>query len=89
MIKANAYGHGAVDWRAPWQPRRMHSASPAAKEAMELRESGIDSPIVLLEGVFEPAEIANAAMRNSRWRCIPHSSTGCWRPARRARSTCG
>jgi alanine racemase len=33
-----------------------------SEEAMELRESGIGNPIVLMEGVFDPAEIAAAAV---------------------------
>jgi alanine racemase len=34
------------------------------EEAMELRESQIHNPIVLLEGAFEPAEVTNAAMHD-------------------------
>lgn len=62
VIKANAYGHGAVALARALAAEADAFGVACSEEAMELRESGIDNPIVLLEGVFEPAEIANAAM---------------------------
>ena len=62
VIKANAYGHGAVALGRALAAEADAFGVACSEEAMELRESGIDSPIVLLEGAFEPAEIANAAM---------------------------
>jgi alanine racemase len=58
VIKANGYGHGAVA-----VARALAGAAPAlgvasVEEAQELRESGISTPIVLLEGVFDPHEMA-------------------------------
>ena len=62
LVKANAYGHGAVTLARALAAEADAFGVACSEEAMELRESGIDNPIVLLEGVFEPAEIANAAM---------------------------
>ena len=56
VVKANAYGHGAVP-----VSRALAGADAFAvasvEEAMQLREAGIRQDIVLLEGVFEPAEL--------------------------------
>ncbi|MCG8687994.1 MAG: alanine racemase, partial [Desulfobacterales bacterium] len=60
VVKANAYGHGAVPLARALSDRADAFAVACSEEAMELRESGIDNPILLLEGVFEPDEIALA-----------------------------
>lgn len=60
VIKANAYGHGLVA-----VARALESADALAVarlgEALNLREAGIKSPIVLLEGVLDPEQLAAAA----------------------------
>jgi alanine racemase len=63
VIKADAYGHGAVAVAAALAADADAFAVACSEEALELRESGIQRPIVLLEGVFEPREldIADAA----------------------------
>jgi alanine racemase len=57
VVKANAYGHGLV--RAA---RALADADGYAlldlNEAVLLREAGITKPILLLEGVFQPADLA-------------------------------
>ncbi|WP_447553778.1 alanine racemase [Vreelandella sp. EE22] len=58
VIKANAYGHGALACA-----RALESVAPALavaciEEAMALREGGITAPIVLLEGFFSASELA-------------------------------
>ena len=57
VVKANAYGHGLL--RAA---QALADADGYAlldlNEAVRLREAGISKPIVLLEGVFEPADVA-------------------------------
>ena len=57
MVKANAYGHGLL--RAA---QALADADGYAlldlHEAVRLREAGMSKPIVLLEGVFEPADVA-------------------------------
>jgi alanine racemase len=61
VVKANAYGHGAVVLAKTLAPEADAFAVACAEEAMELRESGISNRMVLLEGVFEPAELELAA----------------------------
>lgn len=61
-IKADAYGHGAVQ-----VARALADADALAvaclEEAVVLREAGIAQPIVLLEGVLDAAEAREAAAR--------------------------
>lgn len=60
MVKANAYGHGIA--------RVAHALSAAdalgvasLEEGLMLRDAGITQPVVLIEGLFYPDEIAEAA----------------------------
>jgi len=62
VVKANAYGHGAVILAQALAREADAFGVACSEEAMELRESDIRNPIVLMEGVFEPAELANAAL---------------------------
>ncbi len=64
IVKANAYGHGAVDIA-----RTLDSLAPALgvaciEEALELREAGVEKPILLLEGFFSDEELALSAEHN-------------------------
>lgn len=57
VIKADAYGHGAVACA-----RALADLAPAfgvacIEEAIALRQGGIEAPIVLLEGFFEAEEL--------------------------------
>jgi alanine racemase len=56
VIKANAYGHGAVQ-----VARALQSADAFAlasvEEAVQLREAGVSQPLVLLEGVFDSDDV--------------------------------
>ena len=60
VIKANAYGHGLVA-----AARALQSADALAVarlgEALKLREAGIKTPIVLLEGVLDREQLDAAA----------------------------
>ncbi|KLT73449.1 alanine racemase [Neisseria arctica] len=56
VVKANAYGHGAVRCAHALADLADGFAVAAIEEAIELRKHGITNPIVLLEGVFEAAE---------------------------------
>jgi alanine racemase len=60
VIKANAYGHGAVA-----AARALTDADAFAvasvEEAVQLREAGVSASIVLLEGIFEPEELATVS----------------------------
>ena len=57
VVKANAYGHGIE--RAA---RALAAADGFAvldfQEAARLRVAGIDKPILMLEGIFKPADVA-------------------------------
>ena len=61
VVKANAYGHGAVTIARELQSGTDALAVACIEEAVELRDAGIDSPILLLEGVFEARELGTAA----------------------------
>ena len=63
MVKANAYGHGAVK-----VSRVLEDIAPAfgvacIEEALELRDAGIKQPMLLLEGAFEASELKLAATK--------------------------
>ncbi len=61
VVKANAYGHGAVVIAGALQVLVDALAVACIEEAVELRDAGITAPILLLEGVFEAAELKTAA----------------------------
>lgn len=60
VVKANGYGHGAIALARALAKEADGFAVACVDEAMELRDSGIRNPILLLEGVFAPDEIALA-----------------------------
>lgn len=65
MVKANAYGHGIVRVaKALSEADALGVAS--LEEGISLREAGITQPIVLMEGLFYPEEIAEAEKHNFR-----------------------
>jgi alanine racemase len=63
VVKANAYGHGAVPVAGALAPMASAFAVACIEEAVELRESGISLPIMLLEGIFRDEELAEAGDR--------------------------
>ena len=71
VIKANGYGHGAVTLGRALAAEADAFAVASCEEALELRESGIDNPILLLEGPFEPGEIEDAVQH--RLMLVVHS----------------
>jgi alanine racemase len=58
IIKADAYGHGAVAVGKSLDDTVDAFGVAAIEEAIELREAGISSPILLLEGFFTSDELA-------------------------------
>jgi len=60
VIKANAYGHGAVQF-AQALPDADAFAVSRIPEAIELRNAGIKQPILLLEGCFCTEELKTAS----------------------------
>ena len=48
VVKANAYGHGAVKVAKFFENKADYLAVAATDEALEIRKSGVDSPILIL-----------------------------------------
>lgn len=57
VIKANAYGHGAVQCANAIENEADGFAVACLEEAIQLRAGGIKNPILLLEGFFDAAEL--------------------------------
>lgn len=64
IIKANAYGHGAVPVAKALADEADAFGVACLEEALEIRESGIKQPLLLLEGVFTPDELVAAGRLN-------------------------
>ena len=64
VVKANAYGHGALAVAQTLAPLVDALAVACIEEAQALRDGGIEAPILLLEGAFEETELAAAAARD-------------------------
>lgn len=71
VIKADAYGHGAVRVAQALEGQADGFAVACIEEALELRQAGISAPILLLEGFFEADELALIAQYDV-W-CVVHS----------------
>lgn len=57
IIKADGYGHGAVQLAQALDDQADAFGVACIEEAIELREAGIQRPILLLEGFFETSEL--------------------------------
>ena len=67
VIKANAYGHGAIKVAQTLQSENIDCLGVACiEEAIELKEAGILTPILLLEGFFTPDELVLITQHNLR-----------------------
>jgi alanine racemase len=64
VVKADAYGHGAVAVAFALQDKVDMFAVSCLEEGMELRRAGIRAPILLLEGCFSQGELQQAAEHN-------------------------
>lgn len=64
VIKANAYGHGAVPCAKAIESEADGFAVACLEEAIELRQAGIANPILLLEGFFEANELPEIVANN-------------------------
>jgi alanine racemase len=71
VIKADAYGHGAVRVAQALEAEADGFAVACIEEALELRQAGIRAPILLLEGFFEADELA-LIVEHDFW-CVVHS----------------
>ena len=59
VIKADGYGHGMLEVARALSDSDMLAVARVS-EGVTLREAGIDKPVLVLEGFFEPAEITLA-----------------------------
>ena len=71
VIKADAYGHGAVRCAQALEGEADGFAVACIEEALELRAAGIRAPVLLLEGFFEADELA-LIIEHDFW-CVVHS----------------
>ncbi|WP_300722480.1 alanine racemase [Pseudomonas sp.] len=71
VIKADAYGHGAVQCAQALEAEANGFAVACIEEALELRAAGIRAPILLLEGFFETDELP-LIVEHDFW-CVVHS----------------
>jgi alanine racemase len=58
VVKADAYGHGALVCAKALESEAPAFAVACIEEALTLRQGGITKPIVLLEGIFTADELA-------------------------------
>lgn len=65
-LKANAYGHGAVECARALAGQADAFAVAFAQEALELREAGLTEPILVLEGAFGMDDLA-LAQQHGLW----------------------
>jgi alanine racemase len=72
VIKANAYGHGAVRCAQALEAEADGFAVACIEEALELRAAGIRAPILLLEGFFEASELP-LIVEHDFW-CVVHAT---------------
>ncbi|MBL4900110.1 MAG: alanine racemase [Colwellia sp.] len=77
VIKANAYGHGAIEIA-----KSLHSLVPAfavafIDEAMALRTAGITLPILILEGPLDKEDFALAKQHNF-WLMLHNTEQVLW-----------
>ncbi len=72
VIKANAYGHGAVQCAKAIESVADGFAVASLEEALQLREAGIQNPILLLEGFFEALELPQI-VAHDLWIVIHHA----------------
>lgn len=73
VVKANAYGHGAVQCACALEGEADGFAVAFLEEALTLRAAGIRKPMLLLEGVFEASELADA-VREDLWIVVHHEA---------------
>lgn len=71
VVKADAYGHGAVRCAQALEAEADGFAVACIEEALALREAGIRAPILLLEGFFEADELP-LIDQHELW-CVVHA----------------
>ncbi len=77
VVKANAYGHGALAVARALEPLAPALGVACLEEAISLRDGGIEVPILLLEGPFEADEVVEAARLNC-WMMLDNAAQLQW-----------
>jgi alanine racemase len=72
VIKADAYGHGAVEVAKALEPLVEMLTVSCLDEALVLREHGVSKPILLLEGCFDKTELK--IVQHNQCEIVVHSS---------------
>jgi alanine racemase len=73
VVKANAYGHGVIPCARALAAVADGYAVAFFDEALALRAAGITAPVLLLEGVFDAAELVEVA-RLGFWPVVHHEA---------------
>jgi alanine racemase len=73
VVKADAYGHGAVEVALTLEQAVDMFAVSCLEEGMELRRAGIHTPVLLLEGCFSQGELQQAIEQN--FDLVVHNTT--------------
>lgn len=71
VVKADAYGHGAVPCAQALAAEADGFAVACIEEALQLRAAGVRAPVLLLEGFFEGSELP-LIVEHDFW-CVVHS----------------
>ena len=69
VVKANAYGHGLVSTALALADADSFAVA-RLEEGIALRSAGVQAPIVLLEGIFNAEQLAEAA--HHRFELVVH-----------------
>ena len=77
VIKANAYGHGAIAVARHLENLASILAVAFIDEAITLRDAGITAPILILEGPLRQQDLATAS-KNSFWLMLHNSEQLEW-----------
>lgn len=77
VVKSDGYGHGAPAVAAALQGTADAFGVACIEEAQALRATGLDAPILLMEGVFEPGELVIAA-RERFWVMVGNDAQLAW-----------
>lgn len=64
MLKADGYGHGAAKIADSLNDLAIAYAVATPEEAQQLRVAGIEQPLLLLEGAFDPVDVTFASANN-------------------------
>ena len=70
VVKANGYGHGITRVAKALQDADAFGVA-SMEEALQVKDAGIQKPIILLEGMFEASEVN--AMQQHRFQPVLHS----------------